>query len=254
MSEWPEFLSDSSPIVLIESLKKRGAVLLRQILPPHLLTDFLPHFQQGFAAEDQRYISGQMPAEIYQKLYCYGHAEPGQITNYYVWIQSLLQVPALKQVLQAIYGASAFLLINNAFPRRQDPAQPAFAIPFHQDQEFTGCFQTGINLWLPLTPAGQDFPGLELCLDSPQEPLFQSADTAQQRQQIIQKWKLLSWKVELQPGDALVFTGFTPHRTCMTKSMSQIRYSAEIRLISATEKSRTQAPLLPIDLNVKLST
>ena len=111
----PEFFPGSASEDVFNTLKKRGAVLLRQILPPHLLTDLLPRFQQGFAAEDRLFISGQMLPEIYQNFYYYGHAEPNQIANYYAWITGLLQEGELKRVLQAIYGSEAFILVNKSF-------------------------------------------------------------------------------------------------------------------------------------------
>ncbi len=245
----PDFLAEHLPIEWVSVLKVRGVVLLRQILDPAMLSAYLPHFQAAFTAEDRRYISGQMPPEIYQKLYRYGHAEPNQIADYYAWIGSLLQAPGMKSVLQALYGSTAYLLVNNSFPRRQDPAQPEFAIPFHQDQEFTGPFRTGLNLWLPLTPVGQAYPSLELCLDGPQQPLFQLRDSEPSRQKRLQELNLNRWQIEMQPGDLLIFTGFTLHRSWISSAMTQVRYSTEIRLIADSEKDFTQAPLLAQNLS-----
>lgn len=240
----PDFSAEILPTHCAQILKTRGLILLRQLLDPNLLSDYLACFEAGFAAEDRRYISGQMPPELYQNLYRYGHAEPNQIKGYYAWISQILQTPRLRAYLQALYGSEAYLLVNNAFPRRQDPALPEFAIPFHQDQEFTGPFATGINLWLPLTPVGQDYPSLELCPDGPQRPLFRLNDSEQQRDALLKSLCLTCWQIEMQPGDVLLFTGFTLHRTWMTAGMKQVRYSAEIRLIGASETHLTQAPLL----------
>lgn len=245
----PDFAADTSPVQVVEALKTRGLVLLRQVLEPALLLDYLPCFEDGFAAEDRRYISGQMPPETYQNLYRYGHVEPNQVNDYYAWICSILQTSPLNAYLQALYGPEAYLLVNNVFPRRQDPSLPEFAIPFHQDQEFTGPFASAINLWLPLTPVGQDFPSLELCLDGPQQPLLRLSDSEQERQDLLRRLDLARWQIEMQPGDALLFTGFTLHRTWMTESMTQVRYSAEIRLIAAADTHLTQTLLLRQNLN-----
>ena len=68
------------------------------------------------------------------------------------------------------------------------------------------CFEVPYILWVPFTPCNRDYTGLE----------FQSSDG-----------KTIS--VDLDPGDAFLFSDKMPHRTADCPTSTQPRYSCDMR-------------------------
>ena len=230
-------------------LQSRGAVLLRRMLPGQLLSQWLPVLEKLYAGADELFESGRMDDWIYQTFYRYGHVDPRSIPDYDLWLRQLLGQPGLRNLLRTLFGPRAWVLLKDSAPRRQAPQLRDRAIFFHQDQEFIGPLPQAVNVWIPLTPAGGDWPGLELWLDGPQAPLLNFAMSPPEREQVYARIPPEArWRPQLMPGDILLFTAWTVHRTCFEPGMQQTRYSYELRLISESEREGTPSPLLEWEL------
>ena len=50
-----------------------------------------------------------------------------------------------------------------------------------------GCLSKAINVWIPLTPVGGDYPGLELWLSNPQQAML-SLDMSPEQRERVETW------------------------------------------------------------------
>lgn len=210
-------------------LHKHQALLLRELLPPALLSEWLPRFEKAFQQADEAMFTGQMSLDIYQNLYVYGHVHPATITDYHEWHQAVLSQALFRQLLYTLLGDTFALMVKNAYPRRQGGTHRNHAIDWHQDAAFLGPLPA-INTWIPLTPAGGDYPGLELILGNDQH-----------------------WTPRLNPGDVLIFHPLTHHRTALPQNQHTTRISSELRWLKPEGFAFTSSPLLPVNLSEDVS-
>lgn len=240
----PDFqISDFEIPSVSRYLASTGVILLRQALVLNPL--WLERFEKAYLKMDQMYYTGQMQPAIYERFYRYGHVLCDLIENYSAWLDVILQTPLLENLLYTLFGPQAYILLNNSSPRRQGVGYLDHAIPFHQDCEFVGNLQQAINLWIPLTPSGGDYPGLELYVNGPQYPVFtlqQSQDLRQSIEDQIPAEQL--WRPEMRPGDILVFSPYTIHRTYLPEACTKTRFSSEIRLVSTPDASGIKSPVI----------
>lgn len=217
-------------------LQTRGAVLLRRLLPPALLARWLPVFEAAYAEADRRLAADLIDADTWRNYYQFGHVDPELIPNYQGWLDVLLQQQTLRHVLRSALGPNAGILTRYSTTRRQSAAQPQHAIGFHQDREFIGPLNQALNLWIPLTPAGgPEWPGLELWLDGPQRPLLDFGMAAAERDAVCAEIPASAlWRPQLLPGDVLIFTHLTVHRTAAAPRAQGVRYSFELRMTPDT--------------------
>ncbi|PKL75225.1 MAG: hypothetical protein CVV27_16475 [Candidatus Melainabacteria bacterium HGW-Melainabacteria-1] len=246
----PDYAADSlEPACLPALLRTRGAVCLRELFSESEISAWLPAFEAAYVGSDFRFQTGQMDAGTYASYYQYGHADPREARAYAGWLEMLQSRSRLQELLGAVFGERALLLCRNSVPRRQSPERPEQAIAFHQDQEFMGPMHQAVNLWLPLTPAGGDYPGIEIWLDGPLYPLLSLDLSEPERQRCLQDMRPEAlWRPELRPGDALLFTPYTVHRTWLASQMRQTRLSYELRLISLQDQPLTRSPVIPWEL------
>lgn len=232
------------PERLNEVLQVQGALLLRGLFPQDLIARLQQAVAATYAETERQLAAGTLPPDFYQSLYRYGHVRRSQIAGYDALEAELMAQPLLRRLLQARYGSEVMLLSQNTLPRRQDPAQPERAIALHQDQEFAGPLKSGLNLWIPLTPAGAAAPGLEIWLGHPQVPLLALDMPTSLREQVLANFEPRQrWRPVLQPGDALLLSFFTLHQTWITSDMQQLRLSHELRLASAEDTALSMSPL-----------
>lgn len=137
--------------------------------------------------------------------------------------------------------------------RRSMLAGKANPLAFHQDGFFSA---PGYNFWTPLNDAGVTAPGLEVVIGSGGPVLSHNAVRADISRYIVQRYGEQSlWHPEVRVGDALVFTTFLMHRTYWLPSMSEGRYSLEIRgpigrpipIAGVSEEHWSMSPLLSIE-------
>lgn len=226
LPEWSMevLLQDAAiPQQLAQALATRGAVVIRQGLPLDLISRWLPRFQAGFAAADAQFLTGQMPLHLYQNLYQYGHVYPAEIEGYAQWHQELLRYAPFRQLLRHVMGPECALMLQHSYPRRQG-RYAEHAIAWHQDAQFLGPLPV-VNTWIPLTPAGGDYPGV--AFGEPESFVVPV----------------------LQPGDLLLFHAFTPHRTHLPTGCQQERISGELRWLKSEAFSQTHSPLQRVNLS-----
>lgn len=117
--------------------------------------------------------------------------------------------------------------------------RPDAHLPYHQDQTIVGCQL--LNIWVPLDACGDAAPGLEVIwgswhqrLDPAPEPSAAfPVEFARLDPEIVSTLygEGARWTPQFVPGDAMVFSGTTIHRTHVNTRMSGQRMSVEIRLL-----------------------
>lgn len=250
MQQPPDFAADFfSTHRFAGLLKQRGAVLLRGFLPPALLSEWLPRFEAVYQETDQLYQSGHMPPKD-QHLYEMGHPVIQENSDLAVWTwwQVLLQQPGLRHLLRSYLGSKVATFAGHSMPRRQLPAAPEVGLPFHQDYEYLGGFDKGLNLWAPLTLAGNQAPGLELWLDLPQEPILHFGQPTEERLATLLSLPEGRWRPVMAPGDVLLFTPYTLHRSLIEPGMTQVRYSYEFRVCALSDAIGSSHSMIERDL------
>lgn len=251
MQKYPDFAAEFFSVNrLPELLKQRGAVLLRRLLPPSVASEWVPHFEKLYQQTELLYESGLMSAKDQHELYEIGHPVMQANTDMALWSwwQILLQQNSLRHLLRAYFGSRAAVFAGYSMPRRQSPDAPEKALSFHQDYEFLGSFTSGINLWTPLTPAGNDAPGLELWLDLPQTPILHFGQTSEDRLATLLRLPEGRWRPVMAPGDVLLFTPYTLHRSLIEPGMTQARYSYEFRLCAVSDAKESPHSMIERDL------
>lgn len=242
-------IADLEPFAPLDILHQQGALVVRQVWPVQLFQDWLPRFQAAFDKSDYTFVTGQMPPEQYEGFYRYGHVSPVDLPERASWHEQLFAQSEFQWLLRQLFGPQLCLLAKNSLPRRQRAQFPERAIAFHQDYEFTGPLPSGVNCWIPLTPAGGDYPGLELWLAGPQRPLFHLSQATAEREALTRQIPPEQlWRPCLQAGDLLLLSFFTVHRTSLHAEMRQERISYELRLISDKDRHLTRSPLIERDL------
>lgn len=138
--------------------------------------------------------------------------------------------------------------LDQAWVRRQYPPhrRPAGRVPhsWHQDGALRYPFDPAgiappspdgllpmVTCWIALTPCGQQSPGLEFVrrrfstLLPPIALMDEAVHSAFPAEQL--------WRPSMAPGDALLFSGGTLHRTHVTPGMTEDRTSLELRFFPA---------------------
>lgn len=151
---------------------------------------------------------------------------------------STAMVPREIAIMAEAELGTAWSVSPDSFLRWIIPGPNDARLPFHQDERIQS--RRLINIWMPLDPCGVDAPGLELIL-SPARTLLPvtpppSPTYAVEYAQISEADAMASgmpWRPVMDPGDALVFWGTTPHRTHIAPHMTKSRQSIEIRLVAS---------------------
>lgn len=241
----PEFRA-WNPDELAATWQQFGCLLLRKIVPVSLLQPFWQRAQQGYQQADRLQQEGRLPNDFYQSLFRFGHIAPPGLPSSLgspLPLNRLVLFSALKTVLVAILGPEVALLQYSTL-RRQSPVGGNPPVPFHQDAMFLGNRRKALNLWMPLTPCGENHPGLEV-ISHPVEVLWESDWVQQEKTPTLQAgYDALAiaperleaafapddfWHPVMQPGDVLVFSNLTLHRTFLHPAMNQPRISLELR-------------------------
>jgi hypothetical protein len=126
----------------------------------------------------------------------------------------------------------------DSYVRVQTPTSRRTHLPFHRDQTVIG--SRLLNIWIPLVACGRDAPGLEIVAGSDSRPLDPADPLAAglvERARLDEASVLAAfpaealWRPVLSPGDALVFSGETIHRTHIAPGMKRPRASIDLRLV-----------------------
>jgi hypothetical protein len=152
----------------------------------------------------------------------------------------------LRSMVQSMLGPQPALLVDQCWGRRQFapgryPEHHAAHV-WHQDGalhfDFVAPYPADallkmVTCWIALTPCGEDAPGMEL-LRLPMTDLLPPAELDAGR--IAERFPATAfWRPVCKPGDAIVFSGGTLHRTHVAPGMREDRTSVELRFVTADD-------------------
>lgn len=154
----------------------------------------------------------------------------------------------LQGVIDAVFGRHVALLADQCWARCQyapGQAPPGHAAHgWHQDGALHFDFGTPqvhrvplqmLTCWIALTPCGDDAPGLEL-LRTPLPALLPPAELTPSR--VDERHARDDfWRPAMGPGDLLLFSGDSLHRTHVAPAMTRHRTSLELRFVAAQDSS-----------------
>ncbi len=247
----PEYMAaDITPRVFAQSIQQQGCVLLRGVIPQSDLVVFQARAREAYARRDAEFARGNMPEEFSRTMYRFGHVLGSELDapgEQFAIVQQLVLKTKLIQLLFGFYGSAVGFILNNCLPRRQDPQQLKNPnVPYHQDAAFMGDTFFILNAWTPLMMCGDDAPGLEVLRNGTlttllHPPHWQNSDKTPYEQiafepdWVEQTYGLEKcWHPVMMPGDVLVFSNFTLHRTYHTSAMTEERISLELRCAALT--------------------
>jgi hypothetical protein len=236
-----------SPAAIARSIRTCGCALVRQALPPAVMT----------------YLGDVMPLmfKYIDVRETYAHYTIDQAEAPKPFRASLIRFDVLPgfskmiemEVIDFLFGAidrSILAQVNpEYFPgqvfglrskmsiaRRQSPVPDENALPFHQDG--TNYVELDfLNFWIPATPAGGDAPGLELvpvALDATLAvttgPSIYPSIELDEASIAARFGRDNFFHPVMQPGDVLVMNQHTVHRTYTPPGATRERFSFEVRV------------------------
>ena len=224
-----------SGAALVSCLRAHGAAKLAGFFDPSLIAWILEQFRTSMAERQKQWDAGMLPRE-HHKDFTGGSMRLDQVTIDGRTAGEALTREPLQAAADEMLGHSA-RRSHSSYIRTISPGPEE--LPFHQDQTLVE--SALLNIWLPLTPCGTDAPGLEVALTPKTELLAttgpQESNRLVERKQITRELivdtfgERALWHPTFEPGDALVFSGSTVHRTYVTEAMTEPRTSIELRLI-----------------------
>jgi hypothetical protein len=148
-------------------------------------------------------------------------------------VQPILLFDAPK-IMQRVLRYPATLDPACSILRKVSPGVAESFTPFHQD--VTAFMKAVVNIWIPLTPAGGDYPSMQFVRKriSAVEPT-ETYDGEYNLVEIAQDVVLEKYQDQLytltdaQPGDCILFLGSTIHRSFNLEAATQDRYNLELR-------------------------
>lgn len=248
----PEILSGSNNAGAIYS--DSGAVIFRKLLPKDAIDQFSLLCAAVFAIMDLKVKEKEAgearsddPLSEYVKLYgqlqfigedvvrtllasaSMGHAGFDKL----VAALSSAVAPALQHKLQYVPSKSTL--------RRQGTtghAQVSAYVPWHRDAHAVRTADLGdcLNCWVPMNPVGRDRPSLQVVLGSSKVLRDVKVDYEQNDnpsdEQVLKRYGADAiCTAVLEPGDVLVFSHHTLHRTQPMGATYGTRMSGEIRFV-----------------------
>ncbi|MFL5822919.1 MAG: phytanoyl-CoA dioxygenase family protein [Solirubrobacteraceae bacterium] len=127
-------------------------------------------------------------------------------------------------------------------------AEPSVKGAWHQDGKFMGPVNA-LNLWLALSPCGQDAPGLDLVPRRLDDHVRTETDEAMMLNQVSQRiaeevaGELPILRPVFEPGDALLFDDLFLHKTASDPGMRKPRYAIESWFFGASSFPPGYVPL-----------
>lgn len=177
-----------------------------------------------------------------------------------LWTEDNLRIELLttirsscRELINAVLGGTAVCSVHHSWIRRQYAPDncPLGCAPhsWHQDGALrfdflahgNGPFAPDallnmVTCWIPLTPCGDQAPGLELVTQR-QPGLLPPVELTEPR--VRERFAPDTfWRPVMEPGDALLFGGDILHRTHVTPAMTHDRTSIELRFFPADQIPR----------------
>ncbi len=268
MNSKPIFDADTiTGAELLENIQRHGAVLIRGGLDKAEIAAMLARAEQAYTRWSGRYARGELNA-VERTAFEVGHVSPDDLrqeTESFAVVAFFVRSP-LSRLLATLWDGNLLFLSDNCVPRRQlsGGGEASRPVPFHQDASFLGNAGLVLNFWIPLVACGRDAPGLEVVMEHPQGSIDRDSAVNQPSlpdysgidipdEEVMRRFgadKL--WHPEMEPGDVLVFSNLTVHRTYMHAGMSRDRISLEVRCTDGASGGRwARGDLLPVQFKAK---
>lgn len=206
---------------------------------------------RGFTPNtDALHARGLLPPDRYDGMYQFGHIHafdldrPGAAP--FSLLREVVQATALAKLLAQYFGGECAFIVNHCHPRRQKAGNLRAGVPYHQDAVFMGDRFMALNCWVPLVACGENAPGLEVVLDGARQVILpphlrDAAKSAYEQIALPEPWvrerygEARIWHPAMQPGDVLIFSNFTIHRTWHVPAMTRDRISLELRCAAPSQ-------------------
>lgn len=230
--------TDAGADFTYQTITERGAVLLRGLLHNTVVDRVRSASEALYAERDAEAAKGTLAPEVYNR-----HVKKRTILLEEILVDGrvgsdVLSHPLLVEMGKIHLGRTPEVS-PQSYVRTILPGANDWRLPFHQDETL---IKTPIlNLWIPLTPCGDDAPGLEVVVTQNRDllPVAGPADGAYvaERNQIDERkierryGRSAYWHPTFSPGDVMVFFGTTIHRSYVRPGMTAPRISVEMRFV-----------------------
>lgn len=229
-------------IDIVDTLDRRGAVLVRQGIEPALLAALLREARAIYAHRDAQHAAGALPAQ-HRDLHLKYRAIPiDELVVNEIPARQWLAVPLVTAITTMLLRKIPQIAFSSIRCARSGHGN--LTLPYHQDSRIVavlaptlGPLPPLINMWVPFEDCGVDRPGLEV-VNRPTAELLPTGGAddgiyAQMGVEIAPETIASGdrWHPAFTAGDFFLFKGTTIHRTHVTSTMTHERISADVRLL-----------------------
>ena len=240
----PEVTGDAlSAPLLRAAILGHGCLLVRGLVDPDEASRLVSEVEHGFEARTAHHAGTPRGDGLYEPFAPDPGYRPlwerGFVETVGIWtvdspvlaarVFGMLERARLREVMAEYLGEEPVLAVNKCTLRRAEGGPPG---PWHQDGAFLGDVRTA-NVWLALTPCGEDSPSLDVVAQRVGHILETGTEGADHN------WSLAPdvaegaageeavVRLHFEPGDALLFDDRCVHRPGSDESMTRTRYAVE---------------------------
>ncbi|MCA8920205.1 MAG: phytanoyl-CoA dioxygenase family protein [Planctomycetes bacterium] len=218
-------------------LAQEGFVVLRQVLDAERVRALGAEVGAAFASLDGRKAS--LDPEDLRLLERLEMPVPQRGERFRLRVENyrVLDSQPLREIIRRWAGGE-FCWHFPPMLRRQQPGVPGAALPYHQDFAYTRHYPKFLVCWTPLSPCGEHAPGLELVRGEHRQELAHGAGATWEfgfDPETAESYAARGIAPVLEPGDVVLFTSLTPHRTYLTRDMTKTRLTIDFRAAAAAD-------------------
>ena len=234
---------------IFRTIVQNGCAVIRGAIPRETINSILQLAQKAYSVRDWQARMGQLPEELgHPGMFPAGHIYLSDLNpdcNQTNFVLKKIINADLLDIISILTEQSPAFVMSNCLPRRQKCiGGPNPPVPFHQD----GSFLPGryFNFWIPLIQVNLEAPGLEVVVTDSSEILkpnnISTNNTIYDRIELSVDYlhekfgKENFWHPVLEPGDIMVMTHSTIHRTYWLDHMDKDRISLEIRFANSSDR------------------
>ena len=216
-----------------ELIRKHGLVVMKGVLDTAAIVAVHRHVVSAFAELDAR--RDRLSDEDRRLLDRLEMPVPRDGPQFRLRVENfrVLDSDSLRRVIRNVVGGD-FIWHFPPMVRRQSRGVPGAALPYHQDFAYTRHYSHFLVCWTPLNACGIDAPGLELVPDAHHREFDHDRSWLWEYgldESTATSLAARGMAPELAPGDVVLFTSLTPHRTYVTDEMAQTRIAIDFRAV-----------------------
>jgi len=208
---WVARYGAQTPQEIADSVNLNGFCHVREACDPSLLAEMLAHVTSGWVSDFPSRFDERVRATL----------------------SRLLRIDA-EGIASMILQKPASIDDRHCYIRKVDPNDDETPVPFHQD---TTAFRALlVNVWIPLTPAGGDYPSIQFVrkrINKAEQTVIKRGRyniiEIKEADVLAQYGDLLYEVGDATVGDCVIFIGTTIHRSHNIRRAKQIRYNFEVR-------------------------